>query len=206
MRRPDTWRCLESARPEHGYDAQVLHSVLSPEDAQGEPLGKRRIHDQLGCRLIVISRYGEAPRMSLALWAKALVASTEPAATRKIVLMSLVIAVSPFESMRPDEPECSFRPSDAFDLRGHPQESAALRRGDEATICGELPALPVPTFLTAWSVPCAMNTTSPALRVTRRPDVDLILEGRSGCESCARPTTLSSRICRTIVSASYRGT
>ena len=32
---PDPWRCLSGARPEHGYDAQVLHSVLGPKDANG---------------------------------------------------------------------------------------------------------------------------------------------------------------------------
>jgi hypothetical protein len=50
---PDTWRYLAGACPEHGYDAQVLHSVLSPEDALGQPLGKRGIYDQLGCGLIL---------------------------------------------------------------------------------------------------------------------------------------------------------
>ena len=45
---PDTWRYLDGARPEHRYDTQVLHSVLSPEDALCQPFGKRGIHDQLG--------------------------------------------------------------------------------------------------------------------------------------------------------------
>ena len=50
---PDTWRCLEGARPEHGYDAQVLHPVLGPEDALGQAFGKRGIHDQLGRGLVL---------------------------------------------------------------------------------------------------------------------------------------------------------
>ena len=42
---PDTWRHVDGTRSEHLCDAHVLHPVLGPEDAQGEPLGKRRIHD-----------------------------------------------------------------------------------------------------------------------------------------------------------------
>ena len=94
---PDTWRDLEGGRPEHGCDAHVLHAVLGPEDALGQPLGKWGSTISLGAGSFSIATYGEAPRMSLALWAKALVARTVPAATTASVLMSMVIAVSPFE-------------------------------------------------------------------------------------------------------------
>ena len=50
---PDTWRCVEGARPEHLCDAHVLHSVLGPEDALGQPLEKWGIHDQLGRGLVL---------------------------------------------------------------------------------------------------------------------------------------------------------
>src|SRR3954454_1281711 len=48
----------------------------------------------LGAGSFSIATYGEAPLMSLALWAKALVASTVPAATVASVLMSRAIALS----------------------------------------------------------------------------------------------------------------
>jgi hypothetical protein len=44
-----------------------------------------------------MATYGEGPRISFALWAKAFVVSTAPAATATIVFMIMVIAVSPFE-------------------------------------------------------------------------------------------------------------
>jgi hypothetical protein len=39
---PDTWRCLDGARPEHLHYAQILNSVLSPEDAGGQTFGECR--------------------------------------------------------------------------------------------------------------------------------------------------------------------
>jgi hypothetical protein len=44
--------------------------------------------------------YGEPPRISLALWAKALVASMVAAAAVASVLMSIVIAFSPLNQMK----------------------------------------------------------------------------------------------------------
>src|SRR5687768_15432885 len=48
----------------------------------------------LGAGSISMATYGEPPRISLALWANALVASTVPTATVASVLMSIVIAFS----------------------------------------------------------------------------------------------------------------
>jgi hypothetical protein len=43
-----------------------------------------------------MATYGEAPRTSLVLWAKAFVASTVPAATAASVLISMIICVLTF--------------------------------------------------------------------------------------------------------------
>ena len=91
---PDTWRYVDGFRPEHLYDAHVFHPVLGPEDALGQPFGKRRVYDQLGWGLLFDGDVREPPRNSLALWAKALVASTVPTATVASVLMSIVIGFS----------------------------------------------------------------------------------------------------------------
>jgi hypothetical protein len=48
-----------------------------------------------------MARYGVEPRTSLALCAKALVASTVPAATAASVLMSRVMAFSPLMAFSP---------------------------------------------------------------------------------------------------------
>jgi hypothetical protein len=92
---PDAGGCVDGARPEHRHDAQVLRPVLGSVDAQGDAFRKRRVHDQLGGRLFSTATYGEGPRISRAVWAKALVASTVAAAAAARVLMSLVIVVSP---------------------------------------------------------------------------------------------------------------
>ena len=91
---PDAWRYVDGFRPEHLYDAHVLHPVLGPEDALGQPFGKRRVHDQLGWGLLFDGDVRGPPRNSLALWAKALVASAVPTATVASVLMSIVIGFS----------------------------------------------------------------------------------------------------------------
>ena len=53
MQMPDPWGYVESARPEHRYDVHILHSVLDLDDAPGQLIGKRRVHDQLGCGLVL---------------------------------------------------------------------------------------------------------------------------------------------------------
>ena len=50
---PDPWRYVEGARPEYRYDMHVLHPVLYLDDAMGQPIGKRGVHDQLGCGLVL---------------------------------------------------------------------------------------------------------------------------------------------------------
>jgi hypothetical protein len=60
----------------------------------------------LGAGSFSMAIYGEAPRISFALWAKAFVVSTAPAATATIVFMIMVIALSPFRAamgLRMDE-------------------------------------------------------------------------------------------------------
>jgi hypothetical protein len=92
---PDPWRYVEGALPEYRCDAYVLHPVLDLDDALGQLIGKRVVHDQLGRGLVSMGTYGEVPRTSLALWAEALAASTVPAATAASVLMSMAIAFPP---------------------------------------------------------------------------------------------------------------
>jgi hypothetical protein len=50
---PDPWRYVESARAEHRYDVHVLHPVLDLDDAMSQLIGKRGVHDQLGCGLVL---------------------------------------------------------------------------------------------------------------------------------------------------------
>src|SRR6185295_14929069 len=57
---PDTRRYADCARPEHLYDAQVLHPVLGPEDAERQSLGKWGIHDQSGCELVLDADVGRS--------------------------------------------------------------------------------------------------------------------------------------------------
>ena len=77
----DTRRYVQGARPEHRCDVQVLHAVLSPKDAQGSPSASGGSTISLGAGSFSMVTYGEAPRNSLALCAKAPVASTAPATT-----------------------------------------------------------------------------------------------------------------------------
>jgi hypothetical protein len=50
---PDPGRYLKGAHPEHGCDAHILHAVLRPEEALGQPCRNRRINDQLRRRLLL---------------------------------------------------------------------------------------------------------------------------------------------------------
>ena len=50
---PDPWRCVERALPEHRDDVHVLRPPLDPDDALIQQVGKRGVHDQLGCRLVL---------------------------------------------------------------------------------------------------------------------------------------------------------
>jgi hypothetical protein len=95
---PDTWRYPNGAWPEHGYDAQVLHSVLGRETPWASPSGSGESPISMGAGSFPVATYGEAPRVSLPLWTRALVASTVPAATMASVLMTMVIAVPQSES------------------------------------------------------------------------------------------------------------
>src|SRR5437867_10713894 len=43
----------ESALPKHRDDAHVLRPVLDPDDALVQQVGKRGVHDQFGCGLVL---------------------------------------------------------------------------------------------------------------------------------------------------------
>jgi len=64
---PDPWRYVAGARPEHRYDAHVLHPVLDLDDAPGQLIGKRGSTISLGAGSFSMATYGEGPRTSLAL-------------------------------------------------------------------------------------------------------------------------------------------
>ena len=49
----DSWRCIESALPEHRDDVHVLNPPLDPDDAPVEQVGKRGINKQPGSRLVI---------------------------------------------------------------------------------------------------------------------------------------------------------
>ena len=53
---------LTAPDPEDRDDAQILHSVLGPEDALGQPFGDRGINDQLGCGLVFDRDVGRRAR------------------------------------------------------------------------------------------------------------------------------------------------
>jgi len=94
---PDAWRYIERACPEHWYDMHILHTIQDPDDAVGQSCGKRRgVNNQFRWGPFAMATYGEAPRTSLVLWAKAFVASTVPAATAASVLISVIICVLTF--------------------------------------------------------------------------------------------------------------
>ena len=46
---------VQGLLPEHREDAAVLRPVLDPDDALGQPVGERLIHDQFGWRLVLDS-------------------------------------------------------------------------------------------------------------------------------------------------------
>src|SRR6185369_902056 len=50
---PDSWGHVESPLPEHGNDVHVLRSPLDPDDASIQQVGKRRVDDEPGWRLVL---------------------------------------------------------------------------------------------------------------------------------------------------------
>ena len=76
----------------------VRYGMSTAPRASGSGSGGSTI--SLGAGSFSMALYGEPPRISLALWAKALVASMVAAAAAVSVLMSMVIAFSPLNQMK----------------------------------------------------------------------------------------------------------
>src|SRR5262249_16877433 len=92
---PERWDTLTAAAPKTGKmrTFSTRYWIWVKPRASGPGSAGSTI--SLGGGSFSTAKYGVGPRTSLALWAKALVASTVPALTAASVLMSRVIAFSP---------------------------------------------------------------------------------------------------------------
>src|SRR5688572_21197019 len=96
--RGDVWT---AAAPNTGTMRKFSTRYWAQKTPRASPSGSGGSTTSFGAGSFSIATYGEAPRMSLALWAKAVVASTVPAAITARVLRRIVIAVSPFDGRTP---------------------------------------------------------------------------------------------------------
>jgi hypothetical protein len=94
---PDPWRYVERACPEHRYDMHILTRYWIQARPWASPAASGVGSTiSLGEGSFSMATYGEAPRTSFVLWAKAFVASTLPAVTAASVLIGTFICILSF--------------------------------------------------------------------------------------------------------------